>query len=87
MITETTIRTCNKYQSTRLFKNGTNACGNQQHHCKDCGAYGVVDPHRGYTDEQKERILRAYHERGPRARLHARPPERIFGVSRQTLSK
>ena len=82
MIAETTVHTCNKCRSTHLIKNGTNACGNQQYHCKACGAYGVLDPHRGYTDDEKTRILKAYHERGS-----MRGIERIFGVSRQTLSK
>ena len=57
MIVETAVRTCNKCQSPHLIKNGTNACGTQQYHCNDCGAYSVVDPHRGYTDEDKERIF------------------------------
>jgi transposase-like protein len=62
-------------------QNGTNASGNQQYHCKDCGAYGVMDPEqKGYSDEEKERILRAYRERGS-----LRGVERIFGVSRGTV--
>ena len=81
MIVETTVHTCNKCQSTHLIKNGKNACGNQQYHCKGCGAYGVLEPHQDYTDEEKERILRAYHERGS-----MRGIERIFGVSRQRLA-
>ena len=81
MIVETTVHTCTKCQSTHVIKNGTNACGNQQYHCKDCGAYAVLNPHRRYPDQQKARILRAYHERGS-----MRGIERIFGVSRQTLA-
>jgi len=83
MITETMVYTCNQCQSTNIIKNGHNACGNQQYHCKDCGAYGVLDPEpRGYPEHEKERILRAYHERGS-----MRAIERIFGVSRNTLSR
>ncbi|CAD7852865.1 MAG: hypothetical protein, partial [Olavius algarvensis Gamma 1 endosymbiont] len=25
------------------------ACGNQQYHCKTCGAYGVLEPQNRYT--------------------------------------
>jgi transposase-like protein len=43
----------------------------------------VLDPkERGYPEEEKERILRAYRERGS-----MRAIERIFGVSRNTLSR
>ena len=50
---------------------------------KACGAYLVLDPKsRSYPEEEKERILRAYRERGS-----MRAIERIFGVSRNTLSR
>ena len=81
MIEQTKTFECRQCQSTNVVKNGKNACGNQQYHCKDCGAYGVMDPEEnGYSEKEKERILRAYRERGS-----LRGVERIFGVSRGTI--
>jgi transposase-like protein len=74
---------CRDCGSTNIVKNGHNASGNQQYHCKDCGTYGVLDPEeKGYTEQEKERILRAYRERGS-----MRAISRIFGVSQNTLSR
>lgn len=73
---------CRKCGSEDIVKNGHNACGNQQYHCKDCGAYLVLDPEpKGYSEEEKDRIIRAYQERGS-----MRAMQRIFGVDRKTLS-
>ena len=83
VIEQTEVFECRQCQSTNVVKNGKNACGNQQYHCKDCGAYGVMDPQeKGYSEQQKERILRAYRERGS-----LRGVERIFGVRRETVSR
>jgi transposase-like protein len=83
VIEQTKTFQCRQCQSESIVKNGKNACGNQQYHCKDCGAYGVLDPQeKGYSKEEKERILRAYQERGS-----MRGVERVFGVSRNTLSR
>lgn len=73
---------CRQCESTALVKNGHNASGSQQYHCKSCGAYGVLEPNKGYSEKEKARILRAYRERGS-----MRAVERIFGVSRNTLSQ
>jgi len=73
---------CRQCGSAEIVKNGHNASGSQQYHCKACDAYLVLDPDKGYSDEEKERILRAYRERGS-----MRAVERIFGVSRNTLSR
>ena len=62
-------------------KNGLNACGNQQYHCKTCGAYGVLEPQNRYTEEEKDLIIKAYQERSS-----MRGIERTHGVCRQTLS-
>jgi len=35
---------CRKRQSEDLVKNGTNASGSSQYHCKACGAWGVLAP-------------------------------------------
>ena len=49
MIIETKVYICRKCQSEDLVKNGTNASGSSQYHCKACGAYGVP--------ERKERAM------------------------------
>ena len=49
---------CRQCGSTELVKNGHNASGSQQYHCKACGAYLVLEPkERGYSEEEKERIF------------------------------
>mgnify|MGYP002762772889 FL=1 len=64
-------------------KNGHSASGSQQYHCKDCGAHKVLDPEpRGYSEEEKDWVYRAYRERGSK-----RAVSRIFGVSRNTLTR
>ncbi len=72
---------CRKCQSEDLVKNGTNASGSPLYHCKTCGAYGVLEPRDGYTQEEKEIIIKTYQERAS-----MRGIERIYGVCRQTLS-
>ena len=62
---------CRECGSSNIVKNGHSASGSQQYHCKDCGAHKVLDPEpRGYSEEEKKKILRAY--RGlPRTRVEA----------------
>ena len=81
MILETKVHTCRKCHSKEIKKNGLNACGNQQYHCKTCGAYGVLEPQNRYTEEEKDLIIKAYQERSS-----MRGIERTHGVCRQTLS-
>ena len=47
------LRSFRKCQSGDLVKNGTNASGSSQYHCKAYGAYGVLE--RKATREIKER--------------------------------
>jgi len=55
----------------------------QKCYCKSCGAYLVLDPDSNeYSDEEKQRILQAYRERGSKSAI-----SRILGVSRNTLSR
>jgi transposase-like protein len=82
MVTEMIIHLCRQCGSSNSVKNGHNASGSQQFWCKDCGKRGVLQPRRGYTEEQKEQILAAYYQRPS-----MRGIERIFGVSRHTLAK
>jgi transposase-like protein len=72
---------CRKCGSENIVKNGHSGSGSQQYKCKDCGAYGVLEPKCGYTEEQKEQIVNAYYERPS-----MRGIQRIFGVSRPTLA-
>ena len=81
MIAKLVIYTCRACSSQNIVKNGHNASGSQQYWCKDCGKRGVLEPKRGYTDEQKEQILAAYNERSS-----MRGIQRTFGVSRPTLA-
>ena len=81
MIAELVIHTCRACGSQNIVKNGHNASGSQQYWCKDCGKRGVLEPKRGYSEEQKEQILAAYHERSS-----MRGIQRTFGVSRPTLA-
>jgi len=80
MIAKLVIYKCRNCDSQNIVKNGHNASGSQQYLCKDCGKRSVLEPKRGYTEAQKERILSAYHERSS-----MRGVERTFGVSRPTL--
>ena len=81
-IIEEKVYSCRKCGSSDLKKNGKNVCGNQQYHGKACGAYGVLEPRKRYTEEDQERILKAYQERPS-----MRGIERTYGVSRQTFAK
>jgi insertion element IS1 protein InsB len=82
MIRQTITHACRTCGSTNLVKNGTNKCGQAQYHCKECGAYRVLQPQRRYTPEQKATILRACQER-----ISLRGLQRVFGVHRQTVSR
>src|SRR5262249_542672 len=63
-----------------IVKNGTNKVGNAQYHCKDCGAYRVLEPHKIENFERQAQALRAYRERASLRGL-----ERIFGIARQQV--
>jgi len=66
----------------RLARNGLTQNGKQRYLCSDCGRRSRENPQpNGYTDEERERILRAYHERSSLRGL-----SRTFGVSRQTVT-
>jgi len=57
MIIETKVYTCRKCQSEELVKNGTNASGSSQYHCKACGFYDVLERKERATEEKKELII------------------------------
>ena len=73
---------CRKCNGQNIVKNGHNASSNQQYKCKDCGAHCILEPSRGYTEEQREQIINDYYEQSS-----MRDVQRVFGVSRPTLAK
>jgi len=78
-----TTHECRECGSSNIVKNGHSASGPQQYHRKDCGAHKVLDPEpRGYSEEEKELVYRAYRERGSKRAI-----SRIFGISRNTLTR
>ena len=79
MIQETTTYSCRTCGSINIVRNGTNKCGSPQYHCKDCGAYRVLNP---ATPPKPKRalVLRAYQER-----VSLRGLQRLFRVGRQTV--
>ncbi len=78
-----TIRlACRHCGSENIVRNGMTSNGKQRFLCKDCGKRSRQDPQpNGYTEEEREEILRAYQERSSLRGL-----ARTFGVSRNTVS-
>jgi transposase-like protein len=81
MITTAITHQCRHCGSENIVKNGHNSSGSQQYWCKECDRRGVLNPKRGYTQEQKEQIIAAYYERPS-----MRGIQRIHGVSPNTLA-
>jgi len=73
---------CVHCQSENLVRNGFTTNGKQRYLCNDCGQRSRDHPQpNGYTEEQREEILRAYEERSSLRGL-----TRTFGVARNTVS-
>jgi len=69
--------------SDKLVRNGHAPNGKQRYLCQECKRYSRENPaSRGYSEERKEEILRAYEERSS-----LRGIERTFGVSRYSVAK
>ena len=81
MIKTTVTDECTRCGSIHIVRNGCDKNGKQKFHCKDCHAYGTLNPTVKYPPERKEEILRAYQERSSLRGL-----ERTFGVARQTVA-
>ena len=78
----TVVVSCSHCQSTEVVRNGATADRRQRYLCRDCGRRSTADPRpNGYTEEQRELILRAYQERSSLRGL-----TRTFGVSRHTVT-
>lgn len=82
MIISLIIYCCPKCGSLDIIKNGTDYKNSQKYHCHNCQAYGTLNAQKGYTEEEKEQILKTYQERAS-----MRGVSRIFGVARQILAK
>jgi transposase-like protein len=79
----TKLVTCAHCGSANLVKNGFTKNQKQRYFCQDCRRNSREDPQpNGYTDEQREEILRAYEERSSLRGL-----TRTFGVARNTVTQ
>jgi transposase-like protein len=66
----------------QLSRNGLTQNAKQRYLCSECGCTSRAHPQpNGYTPQERERILRAYHERSSLRGL-----SRTFGVSRNTVT-
>ena len=75
--------TCCHCGSERVVRDGKAPNGKQRLRCRECGRRSRENPGSAAHSEQiKEQILRAYHER-----TSLRGLQRVFGVSRQTVTK
>ena len=82
MIQVTVTYRCRVCGSENIVKNGRNKVGQAQYHCKDCGAYRVLEPKSAAKGRQRRQVLQAYRERAS-----LRGVGRIFGVARDTVLK
>ena len=73
---------CPRCGSVNLVKNGRDYKGAQKFRCNDCGRYGTLQ------QPSRDRVpIRQYVERAVRERLSLRGIERVFGISRRTVSR
>jgi insertion element IS1 protein InsB len=80
MIQVMTTYKCRVCGSENIVRNGKNKAGQAQYHCKDCGAYRVLEPKQGNNAQRREQVLGTYQERASLRGLR-----RIYGVARQTV--
>jgi transposase-like protein len=74
---------CPHCKSEKMVRNGLAPNGKQRYLCRECKRSSRENPSvRGYSEERKEEILRAYQERSSLRGL-----ERTFGVSRYSVVK
>jgi len=78
----TIILKCSHCGSQHLVRDGFTPNAKQRYWCHHCNRSSRDDPQpRGYSEAAKEQILAAYEERSSLRGL-----ERVFGVSRKTVS-
>jgi len=63
MIIESKVYKCTNCNSENIVKNGHSENGKQKYHCKDCKSWRVLNPAPRYSEEEKEKIIKAYYER------------------------
>src|ERR1700753_637158 len=74
--------TCRHCDGANVVRNGLTNNGKQRYLCSDCGRTSRNDPQpNGYTAQERETILRAYHERSSLRGL-----TRTFGVAGNTVT-
>jgi insertion element IS1 protein InsB len=73
---------CPRCRSSDLVKNGHDYKGAQKFRCKACGRYGTLDAQSGYDGQTRHIIHQAVRER-----LSLRGIERVFSLSRRTVSR
>jgi transposase-like protein len=74
---------CRHCGGTNSIRHGYTRKGKQRYRCRTCDRSFVEDPGSvAYDPQRKEEILSAYHERAS-----LRGISRIFGVSRNTLTR
>lgn len=73
---------CRHCGSEQLVRDGRTPNGKQRYRCRACRRSSREYPQpNGYTEQEREQILRSYEERSSLRGL-----ERTFGVSRKTVS-
>lgn len=73
---------CYHCDSEQLVRNGKTNNDKQRYLCQSCGGMSRDNPQpRGYTQAEREQILRTYEERSSLRGL-----TRTFGVARNTVS-
>ena len=75
--------TCCYCNSEKVVRDGKAPNGKQRFRCRTCGRRSRENPgSASHSEEVKEQVLRAYHER-----TSLRGLQRVFGISRQTVTK
>jgi len=81
---DTIVLCCPFCRSENIVRNGHSPNGKQKYRCRDCDRQTRANPSpRGYSEEEKKRILQAYDEH----KSSLRGLKRMFGVERNTVSK
>jgi transposase-like protein len=76
------VISCCHCGSEKIIKHGLTKNRKQRYLCQDCGRSSRENPQsNGYTEQEREEILRAYEERSSMRGL-----TRTFGVARNTVS-
>ena len=82
MICTIITQVCPRCGSENMLKTGHDYKGAQKYHCKSCGSYGTLQAQHGYSEALRAQVRRAVLERSS-----LRGIERLFGLSRRTVSR